>query len=123
MPNFSLALAVGINVIATSIDAIIEAGEKLRDKWADGPITAMAQRATSDVSGDPAPTDGAPPQDEKINYLQLGDQARQLINLGYTIALLIGLWWIWSDVVPAFGFLNQVELPISTSKLVDGVSK
>jgi potassium efflux system protein len=83
---------------------------------------ALAQRATSDVSGEPAPTDGAPPQDEKINYLQLGDQARQLINLGYTIALLTGLWWIWSDIVPAFGFLNQVELPISTSKLVDGVS-
>ncbi|MGB5493218.1 MAG: mechanosensitive ion channel domain-containing protein [Sedimenticolaceae bacterium] len=83
----------------------------------------QAQRAASDETGDTAATDGTALQDEKINYLQLGDQARQLINLGYTIALLSGLWWIWSDIVPAFGFLNQVELPIGTSKLVDGVSK
>ena len=83
---------------------------------------AQAQRAAGD-RGDAAATESAPLQDEKINYLQLGDQARRLINLGYTIALLIGLWWIWSDVVPAFGFLNQVELPISSSKLIDGVSK
>ena len=83
----------------------------------------QAQRAAGDQTGDPAATEGAALQDEKISYLQLGDQARRLINLGYTIALLSGLWWIWSEVVPAFGFLNRVELPISTSKLIDGVSK
>jgi potassium efflux system protein len=87
---------------------------------------AAAQRQPTDPApvAAPNPEAGEIPLDEnKINYGQLGDQVRQLIRMGFTIALLIGLWWIWKDVIPAFSFLDKVELPITTSKLVDGISR
>ena len=83
----------------------------------------LAQRAAAAEKDSPAETDSLPLEEEKINYAQLGEQVRRLVRMGYTIGLLVGLWWIWQDVVPAFGFLNNVELPITTSQLVDGVSK
>ncbi|MGB5452222.1 MAG: mechanosensitive ion channel domain-containing protein [Sedimenticolaceae bacterium] len=68
-------------------------------------------------------TDNLPLEEDKVNYGQLGDQVSQLVRLGYTIGLLVGLWWIWKDAIPAVSFLDKIELPIATTKLVDGVSK
>ena len=83
----------------------------------------IAQRAASQEPA-ASPESGELPLDEdKINYGQLGDQVRKLVQIGYTIGLLVGLWWIWKDVIPAFSFLDKVELPFSTNKLIDGVSK
>ncbi len=82
-----------------------------------------AQRAAASAEETPPESESVPLEEEKINYGQLGDQVRQLVRMGYTLGLLVGLWWIWNDVIPAFGFLNQVELPITTAQLVDGVSK
>jgi len=62
-------------------------------------------------------------EEEKVDYRQLGDQARSLVQFGYTLSILVGLWWIWRDIFPAFSFLDSVELPITTSKLVDGVTQ
>jgi len=62
-------------------------------------------------------------EEEKVNYRQLGEEVRSLVQLGYTFALIVGLWWIWRDIFPAFSFLNQVQLPITTTKLVDGVEQ
>ncbi|MCP5429414.1 MAG: mechanosensitive ion channel [Chromatiaceae bacterium] len=78
---------------------------------------ASAEPAASPESGE------LPLEEDKINYGQLGDQVRKLVQIGYTIGLLVGLWWIWKDVIPAFSFLDKVELPFSTNKLIDGVSK
>ncbi|MCB1772061.1 MAG: mechanosensitive ion channel [Gammaproteobacteria bacterium] len=62
-------------------------------------------------------------EEEKVNYVQLGEQVRSLVQLGYTISLIVGLYWIWRDIFPAFSVLNQVQLPITTTVLVDGVSQ
>jgi potassium efflux system protein len=62
-------------------------------------------------------------EEEKISYSQLGDEVRKLVQLGFTVSLLVGLWWAWRDIFPALGFLNTIELPITTDKLIDGVSQ
>jgi potassium efflux system protein len=84
----------------------------------------LAQRATGDETAQ-ASTDivlkGI--EEERVNYSLLGDQVRSLVQLGFAFSMIAGLWWIWRDIFPAFTFLHNVELPITTSKLVDGVDK
>jgi potassium-dependent mechanosensitive channel len=87
----------------------------------------LAQRA-AEAAGAPASAAGsdiAVPaiEEEKVNYNELGDQVRSLLQLGFSVILIAGLWWTWRDIFPAFSFLDQVELPITTSKLVDGIAK
>lgn len=87
---------------------------------------ALAQRAAGESAEktDEAATPELPPVDEEaIDYGELSAQVRQLVQGAYLTALLLGLWWLWRDVFPALGFLNEVQLPISTSKLVDGSAK
>ena len=36
---------------------------------------------------------------------------------------MIGTWLIWSDLLPALGFLNNTELPFQASRIVDGVAR
>ena len=81
---------------------------------------ALAQRAATDPAHEHEAGE-LPLDEEKIDYGQLGAQVRQLVRMGFTIAVLIGLWWIWKDVIPAISFLDKVELPITTTQLVDGV--
>lgn len=81
---------------------------------------SLRNAATTEPRAD---SEQPPLEEEKINYGQLGEQVRRLVQMGYTITLLVGLWWIWADVVPAFNFLNRIELPITSSKLIDGISQ
>jgi potassium efflux system protein len=81
-----------------------------------------AQRAAADEQAAPE-GENLPLEEDKVNYGQLGEQVGRLVRLGYTVGLLVGLWLIWKDAIPAASFLDKVELPIATTKLVDGVSK
>ncbi len=82
----------------------------------------LAQQAEPSQATNDTAVDELPLEDQKPNYGQLGDQVRQLVKLGFTITLLVGLWLIWRDDIPALNFLDEIALPISTNKLVDGVS-
>ncbi len=74
-------------------------------------------------AGDETPASGELPLDEeKIDYGRLGSQARQLVRLGYTVSMLVGFWWIWQEVIPALNVFDRIPLPVSTTKMVDGVS-
>ncbi len=94
-----------------------------RQRFAEAVQYREEARQDAALKEDDADADMPPVEDQKLDYHLLGEQARRLVQMGYTISLLAGLWLIWVDVVPAFGFLNQVELPISTTKLIDGVSR
>jgi potassium efflux system protein len=84
----------------------------------------LAQRGTSDAPDKPPVDKTLETIDEgKVNYHELGDQVRSLVQLGFTISWLAGLWWIWREIFPAFSFLDSITLPITTSKLVDGVTQ
>ncbi|MEJ2591102.1 MAG: mechanosensitive ion channel [Candidatus Thiodiazotropha sp.] len=58
----------------------------------------------------------------EVNFDALSEQAKRLVRFGYLFGAVIGTWMIWGDLLPALDFLNQITLPISTSRLVDGVS-
>jgi len=64
-----------------------------------------------------------PIETTKPNYAELGEKVSQLMRMLYMISLLLGLWWIWRDIVPALNIFDSVKLPLSTEKLVDGVSQ
>jgi potassium-dependent mechanosensitive channel len=85
---------------------------------------AAAAATTNGTKTGASDSESLPPlEEDKIDYGELGEQASRLVQLGHMIALLAGLWWIWDDVIPAFRFLNTIELPIMTSKLVEGVAQ
>jgi potassium efflux system protein len=81
----------------------------------------IAQRQ-ADIEGTPPPEEKPVEaiDEEKVDYRQLGEQARSVVHFGYTLSVIAGLWWIWRDVFPAFSFLDGIQLPITTSQLVDG---
>lgn len=49
----------------------------------------------------------------EINQLgvsEINEQTRRLIDAILFVSVLVGLWWIWSPVLPALGFLERVTL-------------
>jgi len=58
-----------------------------------------------------------------LDYEQLGEQAKRLVRAAFLFSAVIGTWVIWSDLLPALGFLNNTELPFQASRIVDGVAR
>lgn len=58
----------------------------------------------------------------ELNFEALSEQAKRLVRFGYLLGSVIGAWLIWSDLLPVLDFLNNIQLPINTSEIVDGVS-
>ena len=46
----------------------------------------------------------------QLGVTEINEQTRRLIDALLFISVLAGLWWIWSPVLPALGFLEQVTL-------------
>lgn len=44
------------------------------------------------------------------DYASLDSQVRQMLNVGLAIGLILGLWWVWVDVLPALNMLRRIEL-------------
>jgi len=81
-----------------------------------------AQRAKCDEVQD----DQAPPISldvPEVNFAELNEQNRRLVQTGFLFAVVIGIWGIWSDLLPALSFLNNTELPLNSSIIVDGITK
>jgi potassium efflux system protein len=58
----------------------------------------------------------------EIDFDALSDQAKRLVKFGYLFGAVVGCWMIWSDLLPALEFFNEVTLPLSTSRVIDGVA-
>ncbi len=62
--------------------------------------------------------DGSEPQKEhhatievpEIDLATIDTNTRKLLNTALVISTVIGIWWIWADVLPAFRILDQVSL-------------
>jgi potassium efflux system protein len=50
----------------------------------------------------------------------LDNEGRNLLNSVLVVAAIFGVWGVWSDVLPALGILNTIELWTS-SEVIDGV--
>jgi len=46
----------------------------------------------------------------EIDLAAIDTNTRKLLNTALVISSLIGIWWIWADVLPAFRILDQVSL-------------
>jgi potassium efflux system protein len=70
---------------------------------------AEAERAAG-AGGEAASAPPVPVEVQKLDISAIGAQTRQLLNGLTLFTLLIGLWGIWADALPAIGFLRGVEL-------------
>lgn len=71
-----------------------------------------------------APASELPPVEEpEVDFGRLSEQTRRLFRIGFFFAALGGLWLIWKDAVPALTFLENILLPMTTTKMVGGVAK
>jgi potassium efflux system protein len=65
-------------------------------------------------SSEPAEASGKESQyqfeEPEIDLIALNDESRKLLNIVLPLLSVIGLWFIWSDVLPAFAFLDNVSL-------------
>jgi len=59
----------------------------------------------------------------ELDFHQLGEQTKRLLKTGFLFGGVIGIWSIWSDLLPALGFLYSTELPLHASRVVDGIAK
>ena len=59
----------------------------------------------------------------EVDYSGLNEQNKRLVRAGFLFGTVAGIWAIWSDMLPALGFLNTTELPFHASRIVDGVAK
>lgn len=46
----------------------------------------------------------------RLDVSAISQQTRRLIDAALFVGVLLGLWWIWSPVLPALGFLDRVTL-------------
>lgn len=71
---------------------------------------ATAESEARASSGD-ARAESPPAVDEdKLDLPALSDKTRQLINAAVALAVLVGLLWIWSSVLPALRMLDRVQV-------------
>ena len=74
-----------------------------------------AQRAAREAQeGDGTPTDISVEEPE-IDFGALSEDTKVLINSALAVVYVLGLWAIWSDVLPAFRILDEVSLWSYTS--------
>jgi potassium efflux system protein len=69
----------------------------------------------------PPREEGVPIQveEETVDLVALSDDIRKLLNTAFMVFGIIGFWFIWSEVLPALGVLNDIALWHHTA-LVDG---
>ncbi len=58
----------------------------------------------------------------EVDLVALSDESRELLTMGLVILGIVGIWAIWSEVLPAFGFLDEFAVWNRTG-IVDGEEK
>jgi len=61
------------------------------------------------------------PESDELDYSQLSDQVRQLVQAGFLFTVFFGVWFIWHDLVPAFNIFGDIQLPMTTTRLEKGI--
>lgn len=84
---------------------------------------ARKRRVTQADSGTAAPgmtADGPIILDEpKIDLNAINSQTRQLLRSTVAFALVLGIWFVWIDMLPALGMLKRVELYPQFGTIID----
>ena len=56
------------------------------------------------------PHDETELEEPEVNLLALNQESQKLLNAAIAFGAIIGLWFIWSNVLPAFGRLDHIDL-------------
>jgi potassium efflux system protein len=73
-------------------------------------LERRAVRAAADQAADPQSLASLAVIEEEVDLASLDEQTRRLINAVIFVTALVGLWAIWSDVLPAFSKLEDITL-------------
>jgi potassium-dependent mechanosensitive channel len=68
---------------------------------------AEAAQAAAEVSGDAAPIEL---EVHMVDLPTINEQTRQLTRIVIGLSVIVGLWFIWVQVLPALAILDQVTL-------------
>ncbi len=49
-------------------------------------------------------------EEPAVDLVALSDESRKLLNMALVLTGIIGVWLIWSDVLPAFAYLDKITL-------------
>ncbi|MDX1697814.1 MAG: mechanosensitive ion channel, partial [Thiohalobacterales bacterium] len=71
---------------------------------------ARAAEAAREGEESGAEADAEHFEEPEIDLATLSEESRKLLNVALVIAGIIGIWIIWSDVLPAFGYLDKITL-------------
>ena len=106
---------VGYWLLQTRRKLAIQAALKRREE---------ARAAAEAKDAVPPGEEGVPIQveEEKVDLVALSDDIRKLLNSAFAFFGVIGLWLIWSEVLPALGILNEITLWHHTA-LIGGEEK
>jgi len=61
-------------------------------------------------------------EETSVDYVALSANSKKLINTALTVIAALGMWAIWSDVLPAFRILNEISM-WSYTITADGVEQ
>ena len=67
------------------------------------------------------PSDGDP-WPPKLNLDRLEEKPRKLVGSLLGLAVILGLWLVWSEVLPLLGVLDEIKLPWDKNSLIAGVA-
>jgi potassium efflux system protein len=67
---------------------------------------ALAEKPAISAADDPA----LPVDERQIDIPKINEQTIQLLNVFTVFSVLIGLWLIWKNILPAFSFLDNIVL-------------
>jgi len=68
------------------------------------------QAALAQAKPDDADPEVLPVQEETVSVVEVGAQTRRLLRTASVLAVLIGLWVTWADLLPALSFVGDVRL-------------
>jgi potassium efflux system protein len=69
---------------------------------------ALAAQRVERVSGGESETE--PPTEPELDVAGVSAQTRNLVRMLTFVTMVVGLWLVWVDVLPALGILNNYEL-------------
>lgn len=61
-------------------------------------------------------------EEPEVDLASLDEQTRRLVNTLVAFSSLFGIWWIWSDLLPALNLLEQIPLWHYTGR-IDGMEQ
>ena len=94
--------------------------EQLRQRRQAALAQAQALEAAGGAAGNVSPVipTAVDADDERLDVAEMNDQTRQLIRSLLFVGIVIGLWGVWVDVLPALAILKKVQIHALTIERV-----